>query len=135
MKKVLLDTSFVISLYERPGISFEEEIERLIEDKPEMLALKSTIAELKRLAMRADSIFKKKKYLWGLRFIEEKCRILGEEDEVGVGRVDEEILKRAVSRGYIVATNDATLRKRLRDCGIPVIFIRGGNHLGLEGEI
>ncbi|MCS7364064.1 MAG: hypothetical protein NDF54_01330 [archaeon GB-1867-035] len=35
----------------------------------------------------------------------------------------------------VVATNDIELRRKLRKLGVPVIFMRGFDHLDLEGDI
>jgi rRNA-processing protein FCF1 len=35
----------------------------------------------------------------------------------------------------IVATNDAELRRKLRMLSIPVIYVRGFNHLEMDGEV
>jgi rRNA-processing protein FCF1 len=48
---------------------------------------------------------------------------------------DEEILRLALEKEAIVATNDTELRLRLREKGIVVISLRGKNKLSLFGDI
>lgn len=38
-------------------------------------------------------------------------------------------------RRIVVATNDVELRRQLRKLGVPVVFMRGFDHLDLEGDI
>lgn len=49
------------------------------------------------------------------------------------GNPDDSILELA-EKG-IVVTNDKILKKRLREKNIPVVFLRGKNHLEIEGRI
>jgi len=49
--------------------------------------------------------------------------------------VDDLIVRLASEWRCPVATNDARLRKRLRQLGLPVIFLRGRGKLELEGEL
>jgi rRNA-processing protein FCF1 len=49
------------------------------------------------------------------------------------GPVDEMILRLSKEKGVPVATNDRSLRRKLRDINIPVVYVREKSHLSLEG--
>ncbi|MHC1605560.1 MAG: type II toxin-antitoxin system VapC family toxin [Candidatus Methanofastidiosia archaeon] len=49
------------------------------------------------------------------------------------GNVDKTLLNFAIDNNAIVATNDKTLRKMLREAGVPVVFIRNRRYLAVEG--
>ncbi|MBN1786719.1 MAG: hypothetical protein JW825_07030 [Candidatus Methanofastidiosa archaeon] len=51
------------------------------------------------------------------------------------GPVDEGILMYSKDNGAIVATNDKELRKRLRDNGVTVIYIRNRRYYAIDGNI
>jgi rRNA-processing protein FCF1 len=49
--------------------------------------------------------------------------------------VDDSIVRVALDGPFIVATNDAELRRRLRRVGVSVVFLRQRSHLEIEGVI
>jgi rRNA-processing protein FCF1 len=49
------------------------------------------------------------------------------------GRGDQSIINYAKKVQGIVVTNDKDLKKELRDTKLPVIYLRGNNHLELNG--
>ena len=133
MRKVLLDTNFILSMAEKPNIKFEEEFSRVLNGFYQLLTLKRTIDELKLLKSKAKSISKLRKYMFGLEFISKKCKIIDTSNGDRLN-VDELIGNVATREKYIVATNDKELRKKLKAKGIPVIYIRQGMYLELNGE-
>lgn len=48
--------------------------------------------------------------------------------------VDEEICAAAKSEGHVVATSDAAIRRRLRQAGITVLYLKDGRLIN-EGEV
>ena len=54
----------------------------------------------------------------------DRCRIVASE-----GNVDDSILKLAIEIKAAVFTNDSELRKRLRDCGVKVVYLRQRSYL------
>ncbi|NLU46088.1 MAG: twitching motility protein PilT [Euryarchaeota archaeon] len=47
-------------------------------------------------------------------------------------RGDDAVIEAALAVEGIVLTNDRELRRRLRGLGVPLLFLRSGNHLVLE---
>ena len=123
MKKVLLDSNFLISC-----LKFKvdlEKIEELLNEKVKFLIPKPALNEVKSLAgsKKRDSKFAKV----ALHFINsKKIEVLEVE-----GSADDAILKLA-EKDLIVATNDLSLRKKLKVGGIKTIYLRGRKKLGVE---
>ncbi len=61
----------------------------------------------------------------------ERMKIL---EEPPLGPVDDVIIDVAGRCGFVVATNDVDLRRRLREISVPVVFIKDG-YLRVEGVI
>lgn len=57
-----------------------------------------------------------------------RCRIVDTE-----GNVDDAIIELAIESGCAVLTNDSELKKRLRDRGVAVVYLRQRKYL-VEGE-
>jgi rRNA-processing protein FCF1 len=56
------------------------------------------------------------------------------EEELGAGEtVDDFLLRSAADKGWLVATNDSDLRRRLRRVGVPVIYLRQRAYLEIDG--
>jgi rRNA-processing protein FCF1 len=49
--------------------------------------------------------------------------------------VDETLTRVALERGWVVATNDRLLRKKLGELAVPTIYLRKKTHLEAEGII
>ncbi len=118
--RVLLDTNILMLLAERVDVF--SEIEELLETKPEYYVLRQVIGELERIA-REGSFRERKAAQLALRVIEKKCRVL-DIDRPSGWSVDDLILYVAVKEGFIVATSDKELRRRLREKGVPDIYFR-----------
>jgi len=122
MKKVLLDTNFLIDLG-RFGISIDE-IDKLMNERYELAILRSVMNELKSIAgtQQEESKFAKiALMILDLR----KAKIIESEkiaDDAFVEIAEKE-------KDIIVATNDVELKKKLKFYGIKCINIRGKKKL------
>jgi len=65
----------------------------------------------------------------------EKCRYVNVDDVSAGQTVDDVIIKIAAKWKVPVFTNDAELRKRLRDISVPVIYLRQKSRLEIDGMI
>lgn len=64
----------------------------------------------------------------------QRCRIV--QVKQGADEAHDDVVVRIAQKWKCpVATNDQTLKKRLRNKGIPVIFLRGKARLALEGAL
>jgi len=125
MKKVILDTNFVIDLIRfKIGLG---EIEKLVDGKCRLIVPMTVFEELEKISGQKtmDGVFAR----IGLMLIKEK-----DIDIVGVkGKMtDKVIAEMASEENAIVATNDVELRKSLRTSGVQTIYLRAKKHLAMD---
>jgi len=116
--RVVLDTNALLMPFEF-RINLDLELKRLLGDC-EVIVPGSVIGELR----RSRNKFASAALQLAAKYPVERTQMQG----------DEAIVELAMaSRAYVV-TNDRPLRARLRRLKVPVISIRSGNHLVLEGD-
>ena len=119
--KILLDTNFLIDLI-RFKIDMDD-IPSLFLEKCEFFTLNSVINELGAIAKT-----KSKESMYAkitLKLLKDKkVKILKTE-----GKADESILN--LPEDFLIATNDAKLRKMLKAKGTKTIYIKSRKHLGI----
>ena len=120
MKKVLLDSNFLISCF-KFKVNLDQ-IENLLAEPFQLFTLAPIVNELKTLA---GSKSKDSKYArLALKFLNsKKIKILKTNKSA-----DEAILELA-DKNTLVATNDLSLRKKLKVKGIKTIYLRGKKRL------
>lgn len=129
--KIILDANFLF-VPSQFHLDIFEELNRVLGQQVEPLILSSTLEELHKLA-KSRSIKKSKQTLLGLE-LARKGRI------VEIGRRSDEsnddvILRAATEMKCPVATNDGKLRQRLREAGVPVVFLRQKSKLAVDGSV
>jgi len=120
MKKVLLDSNFLISCFKfKVDLS---QIEDLLAEPFQLFTLNSIINELKTLA---GSKSKDSKYAkLALKFLNsKKIKILK------TNKLADEAILELADKNTLVATNDLSLRKKLKVKGIKTIYLRGKKRL------
>jgi len=123
MKKVLPDTSFLVSCVEFK-IDWEKELSRLLDERFQIKILDKVMKEIDvvmekggkqgRYAKLAKEIIKKRKY-------KTKKTTSGHTDDILLGLADE----------YLIATQDTGLRKRIKEGEKHHIVIRQKKYLKL----
>ncbi len=109
-------------------------LEEMVLFKPNYVTIKSVIKELESLCNNGSVKEQRAANLALLIIKEIPVKVL--DDPAVKGNTDDKILKVALMRRAIVATNDRELRKKLRKKGVTVIFFREKDQrLWLEGEI
>jgi rRNA-processing protein FCF1 len=121
---VILDTNFLL-LPGRFNLRIES-IEDVIEKKCNIVIPTNVISELKRIELTGSDKNAKEIAL----IISERYEKIELE-----GPVDRSILEYAKANKCIVATNDVKLKSDLRKIQVPVVFVKNGTRLGLEGYI
>ena len=128
---VLLDSNFLFVPF-RFGVDIFEELKRLFSANVRYLVSRPVLEELELLKLGAKPGF--------LREIDfavkmaERCEIF--DDTLRHGEtVDQSLVRVARERGFYVATNDAELRKGLRNEGVSVVFLRQKAFLEVDGII
>ena len=129
--KVVLDSNFLF-VPSQFHLDIFEELANLLNQRFEPILLSSTQKELQGLA-ESNSPKKRKQALLALK-LAEKCRVVPV-DKDSRETYDDVIVRVAVEWKSPVATNDRELRKRLKNLGVPVIFLRQKQRLILEGAV
>ena len=109
------------------------ELERLLNRRFELILLSSVKHELEMLAGRGSP--KTRKMAGYALKLAEKCRYIKVDSDDVEETVDDVILKVASEWKAPVFTNDAELRRKLRDISVPVIYLRQKSRLEIDGMI
>ncbi len=130
MKKIILDTNFLLIPYQFKVDIFSE-IKRICSFRYTLCIMENTLEELKKIVAGQRGKHKRAAML-GLAMLSQKgaARIKSKEKNV-----DKAIAAEASkSKDYIVATQDAELKRKLKKKGIPLIVLKGKSHLALLGS-
>ena len=129
--KVIFDSNFLF-VPSQFQLDIFEELTNLLNQRFDPILLSPTQKELQRLAKEGSPKTRKQASL-ALK-LAEKCRAV----HVAKGLKethDDFIVRVAVEWKCPTATNDRELRKKLRNLGVPVIFLRQKHRLELEGAV
>ena len=126
---VLLDTSILLLAVEKPLDLFGE-IERLVNVNHYNVILSHVYDELDHMVMTGSP--KERLAARAALALARRCRLV---DFEFPGDADSAIIDFSRKHRVVVVTNDLLLRRRLRRINVPVLFLRGFDHLELEGEI
>jgi rRNA-processing protein FCF1 len=129
--EVILDANFFF-VPSQFNLDIFEELRNLLNQRFDPILLSSTHKELQGLA-ESDSPKERKQAQLALKFAE-KCRAVPVE-KASDETYDDVIVRVAAAWKSPVATNDRELRKRLRNVGVPVVFLRQKHRLELEGAV
>jgi rRNA-processing protein FCF1 len=128
---VILDSNFLFVPF-RFGVDIFEEMERLFSSKVRCLVSRLVLEELESLKDGA-----KPGFLREISFavkMAERCEVF--EDTLRPGEtVDQSLVRVAREQEFYVATNDAELRKALRNEGVSAVFLRQKAFLEGDGVI
>lgn len=126
---VILDSNFLF-IPLKFGVDIFEELHRLLGRNVRCIVTKPIIDELKLLRTDAKpSFIKEVDFALGLV---DRCDVM-EASLDPCETVDDSIVRVASAGPFIVATNDAELRRRLKRVGVSVVFLRQRSHLEIEG--
>lgn len=124
MLKIILDTNFLL-VPAKFKVDVFEEMERVVDQKFKLVVPESIREELERLAEGKSEDARAART--GLKLLErenvEFVKTKNKADEAIIELVDE---------NTIVATMDKDLKKRLKNKGIGIIYLRGKSHLSME---
>jgi len=121
VRTVILDTNALLMPFQF-GVDPEAEVGRIF-GAARIVTLSSLIGELRRLT-------KKRPEARGALQYAERFEVI----ETDMGG-DDSVIEMALELGAAVVTNDAGLRKRLREKGITVLYMREKNRLAVDGVV
>ncbi|MHA2060700.1 MAG: hypothetical protein ACW963_00195 [Candidatus Sifarchaeia archaeon] len=115
-------------------INIISELDRLVKREYELIALSGVLTELEGLLSKSKPK-KRKKVEFALRFLREQNIKVLNEKLLSNETADEYILRIAKKTKFVVATNDAKLKKKLKDANNSVIYLRQKSYLAVDGFI
>lgn len=131
MIRVIFDSNFLF-IPSQFRLDVFEELANLLSQRFEPVLLSPTYRELLKIAEKGSPKTRKQASL-ALK-LAEKCRLIHVEKSLEETH-DDMIVRVATEWKCPVATNDRELRKRLRNRGVPVIFLRQRRRLELDGTV
>ena len=129
--KVILDSNFLFIPSEF-RVDIFEELESLLGQRVDPILLSPTYQEIRKIAEKGSPKMRQQASL-ALK-LAEKCRIV--QVERGFEEACDDVIVRVAKEWRSpVATNDGTLRRRLRNINVPVIYLRQKSRLEMEGGL
>jgi len=127
MRNVVLDTNALLLPYQL-GMNIEKELIRLL-GICRIIVPTSVIKEAEKLASSNGSVAMAAKL--GLNIVRKKDYQIVETLYDG----DDGVMDVAVKTNAAIVTNDKELKKKARDMGLPVIYVRGESRLEIEESL
>ena len=127
MRVVVLDTNALMMPYEF-GINFEKELNRLL-GVCRIIVPSAVIKEMEILAEKEGS--RGRAAQLGLNIVKKRGFRLMETDKDG----DDGVMDVAIKMDGAILTNDKELKKKARNQGLAVIYLRGANKLEIEENL
>ena len=127
MRNVVLDTNALLLPYQL-GMNIEKELTRLL-GICRIIVPTSVIKEAEKLASSNGSVAMAAKL--GLNIVRKRDYQIVETLYDG----DDGVMDVAVKTNAAIVTNDKELKKKARDMGLPVIYVRGESRLEIEESL
>lgn len=129
--KVILDANFFFIPIQF-NLDIFEELSKLLNRRYEPILLSSTKKELQGLVESTSTNIKRQAHTT-INLVEKCCFVPVEKSATET--YDDVIVRVATESKIPVATNDRNLRKRLRQAGVAVIYMRQKQRLTLDGSV
>lgn len=125
--KILCDTNFLLVPL-RFGVDIFYEVPEAVNDIVEFYVSSRVLDEISLLRKDAKPSFDKE--LLFAQKMAEKCKVLEDHSD---NPVDDSLIQLAKKSGLIIGTTDSELRKKARELGVKVVFLRQRRYLVLDG--
>ena len=128
---IILDTNFIVIPADY-GVDIFSEAETILERRIEFVLLQSVVKEIEEKASRTKARQRKFRVAKDLF---DRCNIIEVSESLASLPVDDQLLEYTIKMKGVLATNDKELRRRAREKGVPVLYLRGKKRLILEGSV
>jgi hypothetical protein len=125
MKKIILDTNFLMIPYQF-NVDIFEEISRIMEEEYELIIFDKMIDELEKIAELKGKDATAARIALGL-IKKKEVKIISTNEKT----VDNAIID-SVDENTIVATNDKVLKEKLKNKNIKIIYLRNKKYLEMS---
>jgi hypothetical protein len=129
--KVILDANFLFIPIQF-NLDIFDELQRILNRRFVSIVLSSTVKELEGLT-QSKSLKTQKQAENALKLVD-KCKFVSVNKNCNE-TFDDVIVRISSEWKCIVATNDRNLKQKLREKGVPVIYMRQKKRLELEGSV
>lgn len=129
--RVILDSNFLM-IPTKFRVDVFEELEKTLNQRVEAIVPSPIYDELKRISATRSP--KQARQAREALKLAEKLRIFEVQTRPRES-IDDTILRLASEWNCPVATNDAELRKKLKEKSIPVVYLRQRSHLEMDGSL
>ncbi len=129
--RVLVDANFLL-IPSQFSVDIFKELARVLNRSFEPLMTLPTYRELQKIARKSPPKLQRQAIL-ALK-LASKCRIINVEKNSSESH-DNLIVRLAFAMKCCVATNDRELKKKLRQLGLTVIYLRQRSHLAVDGAV
>ena len=129
--KVILDANFLFIPIQF-NLDIFDELQRILNRRFVSIVLSSTVKELEGLTQ--SKLLKTQKQAENALKLVDKCKFVSIKKNCNE-TFDDVIVRISSEWKCIVATNDRNLKQKLREKGVPVIYMRQKKRLELEGSV
>jgi rRNA-processing protein FCF1 len=129
--KVILDANFLFIPIQF-NLDIFDELQRILNRRFVSIVLSSTLKELEGLTQ--SKLLKTQKQAENALKLVDKCKFVSIKKNCNE-TFDDVIVRISSEWKCIVATNDRNLKQKLREKGVPVIYMRQKKRLELEGSV
>lgn len=126
-KTVLLDTNFLLAPH-RFHVDIFSETEAALKEKIEFAVTTTVLDEINKLIQESNPKFRKELEL--AKTLTAQCKIIVV-DLKPFESVDDSLVRVAKENGYLVATSDTRLRRKLREEGVSTLALRQRRYIEL----
>ena len=129
--KIVLDTN-ILMLPAQLNINLTAELNNLLQARYEIVVPEGVIEELKKLVNISSP--KTRRIAEFALELAKTFKIIPIKPKPNEN-IDKMLIRLAKNREYVICTCDNELRRKIREVGAPVIFLRQMSHFTIEGEI
>lgn len=129
--KIVLDTNF-LTIPAEFGVDIFTDVERVIERSVTFIVLQPVITEIENRLARPHNKTEERKFRIAKSLLS-RCKIVNIPSNDGA--VDDLLVDYALTNSAVIATCDRELKKKAKDNGIPVLYLRGKKYIVLEGTV
>ena len=129
--KVILDANFLFIPIQF-NLDIFDELQRILNRRFVSIVLSSTLKELEGLTQ--SKLLKTQKQAENALKLVDKCKFVSIKKNCNE-TFDDVIVRISSEWKCLVATNDRNLKQKLREQGVPVIYMRQKKRLELEGSV
>ncbi len=129
--KIVLDTNF-LTIPAEFGVDIFSEVKRVIERSVIFIVLQPVLTEIEYRLARPRNKAEERKFRIAMSMID-RCDVVSVHSSDMP--VDDVLIDYAHSNNAVIATCDKELKRKAKNEGIPVLYLRGRKYIALDGSV